>query len=66
MPIPEDTITNNEGKELKFYNEDMYDDIYEFVDPSTGVHYWIYSHASGDRGMGGMTPRLNSEMYHFK
>ena len=36
-------------------------DIYEFVDPDTGVHYWIYSHAELYKGMGGMTPRLNSD-----
>lgn len=58
---PKDTKTNNKGEESKFYNEDMYDDIYEFVDPSTGVHYWIYSHSGGYSGMGGMTPRLNSD-----
>lgn len=37
------------------------DDIYEFIDSETGVHYWIYSHKAGYGGMGGMTPRLNAD-----
>lgn len=42
--------------------KEMYnDDIYEFIDPDTGVHYWIYSHGAGYVGMGGITPRLNSD-----
>lgn len=36
-------------------------DVYEFVDKETGVHYFIYSHGSGYRGMGGITPRLNTD-----
>lgn len=36
-------------------------DIYEFIDPDTGVHYLIYSHKTAGGGMGGMTPRLNSD-----
>ena len=36
-------------------------DVFEFVDPDTGVHYWIYSHFNGQAGMGGMTPRLNAD-----
>lgn len=36
-------------------------DVFEFVDPDTGVHYWIYSHFDGQAGMGGMTPRLNAD-----
>ena len=62
--VPEGTETSNEGTETsnsgatsKIYNND----IYEFVDPDTGVHYWIYSHSEGYSGMGGMTPRLNSD-----
>lgn len=45
------------GNTVKIYN----DDIYEFIDPDTGVHYWIYSHKVPYGGMGGMTPRLNSD-----
>lgn len=41
----------------EIYNNNMY----EFIDPDTGVHYWIYSHCAGSAGMGGMTPRLNSD-----
>ena len=37
------------------------DDVYEFIDPDTGVHYWIYSHGARYAGMGGITPRLNSD-----
>ncbi len=55
--IPEGTQTNNSGTTPKIYNSD----IYEFIDPDTGVHYWIYSYVAGYAGMGGMTPRLNSD-----
>lgn len=37
------------------------DDMYEFVDPQTGVHYWVYSHGAAYKGMGGITPRLNAD-----
>ena len=36
-------------------------DIYEYVDPETGVHYLIYSNHVGRGGAGGMTPRLNAD-----
>ena len=49
------TTTDLSGTTPKIYNND----IYEFVDP--GVHYWVYSHQEGYSGMGGMTPRLNSD-----
>lgn len=55
--VPHGTQTSNEGNTSKINN----DDIYEFVDPDTKVHYWIYSHSSGYSGMGGITPRLNSD-----
>lgn len=48
---------SNSGATSKIYNND----IYEFVDPDTGIHYWIYSHKAGYGGMGGMTPRLNHD-----
>lgn len=51
------TTTDLSGTAPKIYNND----IYEFVDPDTGVHYWVYSHQEGYSGMGGMTPRLNSD-----
>lgn len=35
--------------------------IYEYIDPQTGVHYLIYSCKSGNAGMGGITPRLNAD-----
>ena len=53
----EGTETSNSGATSNIYNND----IYEFVDPDTGVHYWIYSHSEGYSGMGGITPRLNSD-----
>ena len=55
--VPEGTETSNSGATSNIYNND----IYEFVDPDTGVHYWIYSHSEGYSGMGGITPRLNSD-----
>jgi len=54
---PKGTETSNSGTTSKIYNRD----VYEFVDPDTGVHYWIYSHAESYKGMGGITPRLNSD-----
>ena len=56
--VPDGTQTSNEGSTSKIYNDD---DIYEFIDPDTGVHYWIYSRTGGYAGMGGITPRLNSD-----
>ena len=55
--MPKGTETSNSGTTSKIYNSD----VYEFVDPDTGVHYWIYSHDTAYGGMGGMTPRLNSD-----
>ena len=45
----------------KEYKSVSDNDICEFVDPDTGVHYWIYSHSGYRAGMGGMTPRLASD-----
>lgn len=55
--VPTGTKTANDGTTSKIYN----DDVYEFIDPDTGVHYWVYSHTARYGGMGGMTPRLNSD-----
>ena len=57
VPQAQETETNNNGSIEKIQNSD----IFEFVDPDTGVHYWIYSHETAYGGMGGMTPRLNSD-----
>ena len=59
------TETSNSGTTSKIYNSD----IYEFVDPDTGVHYWIYSHNAGYGGMGGRSMEkffgtYNGETYH--
>ena len=51
------TKSDDNGSTRKIYDSD----IYEFVDPNTGVHYWIYSHETDYGGMGGMTPRLKSD-----
>ena len=51
------TQSSDNGSTVKIHNSD----IYEFVDPDTGVHYWVYSRKAGYSGMGGMTPRLNSD-----
>ncbi len=37
------------------------DDVYDYVDPDTGVHYLIYTHKAYNAGMGGITPRLNPD-----
>lgn len=58
--MPENIIKTAEPSN-KEYTSVSDDDIYEFVDPDTGVHYWIYSHHGAQSGMGGMTPRLNSD-----
>ena len=50
-----------EGEPSQSVKEMYNDDVYEFIDPDTGVHYWIYSHSAGYSGMGGITPRLNSD-----
>lgn len=55
--ITEETGTMDEESIPKIDNSD----IYEFIDPDTGVHYWIYSYIVSNGGMGGMTPRLNSD-----
>ena len=36
-------------------------DIRIWTDEETGVQYVIYCHAAGYKGMGGITPRLNSD-----
>lgn len=49
--------TSQRNVVTNFYNSDVYD----YVDPETGVHYLIYSHKSYNAGMGGITPRLNPD-----
>lgn len=51
------TQSSDNGSTEKIYNSY----IYEFVDPDTGVHYWVYSQQMGYCGMGGITPRLKSD-----
>lgn len=55
--------SEKEGDVAQTSVKEMYnDDIYEFIDPDTGVHYLVYSHYNGgNAGMGGITPRLNSD-----
>lgn len=49
--------SGDDGNTTKIHNPDFH----EFIDPETGVHYWVYTHNEGYGGMGGMTPRLNSD-----
>lgn len=35
--------------------------IYDYVDPDTGVHYLVFRDSSYQSGRGGITPRLNSD-----
>ena len=56
-----DIVIKDEESSRKEYKSVSDNDIYEFVDPDTGVHYWIYSHSGYRAGMGGMTPRLASD-----
>lgn len=49
--------TSQRNVMTNLYNSDVYD----YVDPETGVHYLIYSHKSYNAGMGGITPRLNPD-----
>lgn len=51
--ITEETGTMDKESIQKINNNG----IYEFIDPDTGVHYWIYAYGE----TGGMTPRLNSD-----
>ena len=37
------------------------DDVYDYIDPDSGVHYLIYTHKAYNAGMGGITPRLNPD-----
>ncbi len=46
------------GKELTSMR---YGDVYDFIDPDTGVHYLIYDRTTGYAGKGGITPRLNAD-----
>ena len=61
--VKDEESSRKEDTELsrKEYKSLSDNDIYEFVDPDTGVHYWIYSHSGYRAGMGGMTPRLASD-----
>lgn len=52
--IEEKNIEETEDNKIK-------EDIYEYVDPDTGVHYWVYSHKSWVGGTSAMTPRLNED-----
>ena len=41
------------------YDSDINKNIFEYVDPETGVHYLLFIRKDGYGGMGGMTPRLD-------
>lgn len=41
------------------------DNVYDWVDPDTGVHYLIYSYMSYGAGAGGITPRLTRDGHYM-
>lgn len=41
------------------YDSDINKNIFEYVDPETGVHYLLLVRKDGYGGMGGITPRLD-------
>ena len=41
------------------------DNVYDWVDPDTGVHYLIYSYISYGAGAGGITPRLTRDGHYM-
>ena len=41
------------------------DNVYDWVDPDTGVHYLIYSYMSYGAGTGGITPRLTRDGHYM-
>lgn len=54
-------IKNEEENIEKTEDNKIKEDIYEYVDPDTGIHYWVYSHKSWVGGTSAMTPRLNKD-----
>lgn len=53
-----DSHESTDNKELAVMR---YGDVYDFVNPDTGVHYLIYDRTTGYAGKGGITPRLNAD-----
>lgn len=49
--------TDHEGYDT--YDSDINKNIFEYVDPETGVHYLLLVRKDGYGGMGGITPRLD-------
>lgn len=46
-------------KRHDIYASDINKNIFEYVDPETGVHYLLFIRKEGYGGMGGITPRLD-------
>lgn len=51
----------NETDKTPYYNQVQNFDIKLWTDEETGVQYIIYNRKDGYGGMGGITPRLNSD-----
>lgn len=59
---------NNAGVMTSLYENHSLadgDNVYDWVDPDTGVHYLIYSYMSYGAGAGGITPRLTRDGHYM-
>ena len=54
-------VTESTSKLLKYTAVYPASNIYDWVDPDTGVHYLVLRDNSYHSGRGGITPRLNSD-----
>ena len=56
-----DEATNTTISKIPNYSDNFISaNVYDYVDPETGVHYLIFRD-NHPNGMGGITPRLNSD-----
>lgn len=52
-------VSPAEHERYDIYDSDINKNIFEYVDPETGVHYLPLIRKDGYGGMGGITPRLD-------
>lgn len=52
-------IVSESALELEFIG--ITQNVYEYRDSETGVHYLVLNHKSGYGGMGGICPRYNAD-----
>ena len=52
-------IKRYDHKQMEDFLTDINKNIFEYVDPETGVHYLLFIRKEGYGGMGGITPRLD-------